>query len=37
MPKVYNKPFQKALFGIFTTQLNRIQQAIDDIPYAWKQ
>ena len=36
MPQVYDKAWSKALFWIFTTQLNRLQIMFKDVPDLWK-
>lgn len=36
MPQVYDRAWSKAMFGIFTTQLNRLQIAFKDAPNMWK-
>lgn len=36
-PQIYDTPWSKALFGIFTTQLNRIHILTRDVPEMWKE
>lgn len=36
MPLAYNSAWSKSLFGIFTTQLNRLQIMYNDVPQRWK-
>jgi hypothetical protein len=37
MPQIYDNVFAKAMFWIFTTQLNRIQLLTKDVPNLWKE